>query len=305
MSEAPAEVGRLREALAALAEAMGQPAMLVAASWREDTAVNLDAEAARRAAAVVEALVASGAERVTLVLCGEGGRAAFADALRRTLLGWELAYDVCVVDRARGALAALALSANSIVLAPGAGLGAPDTGPTGGQANGPWTREVARHIPPHLDMSDPASARRALAYAHASRQAELSLNLTTTLADERGLDPRELVARLGARRQGDELAAGPAALNALGLDASWARGDTRAALCALGRALEDALALRAAPRPRYEELDFADTVEFAPATQLPGALILSATHGEVYSLDTGSPDPDTGLYLGDWIPLDR
>ena len=78
MTDALRELDRLREAMGELAEAMGQPAMLVAASWREDTAVNLDEGAARWASTVVEALVASGAERVTLVICGEGGRAAFA-----------------------------------------------------------------------------------------------------------------------------------------------------------------------------------------------------------------------------------
>ena len=296
MTDVEEGLGRIIEAMGALDEAMGQPSMLVASSWRED--------AARYAARVVEALADSEAARVTLILCGEGGRAAFADGVRRALLGWEIAYDVCVVDRARGALAALALSASRIVLAPGAGVGAPDTGPTGGQATGSWAPEIARHIPAHLDMKNPLSARRALSYAHASRQAELALHLTTTVATERGIDPRELIARLGMRRQGTELAAGPAALNALGLDASWARGHTRDALRALERALEDALSLRAAPQPRYEELDFADTVEFAPATRLPGALVLSSTVGFVYLLDTGSPDPDTGLYQGDWLPAD-
>jgi hypothetical protein len=289
---------KVKEALDALAVVVGREVVVIASSWRADTAVNLDREASRVLMDVLATVKPD--DRLAMVLVGERGQAAFADDVRRLLEALSLEPLVCVPWRVSGALTMVALCGEEIVLSPGASVGAHDVGEwTASGDDAPselaaWWPAAARPLPEEPVGLGWQMARRA------RQQAQCHEVLSSVLATRPGAHPGQVADRLSVRRLGADLGLGARELVELSLAARVASVKERGALWSLFRAVEDALGMRKPERVRYVETGVSDEVEFEPAEDLPGALILSARRAYMHVLDSGSPDADTGLYRGQW-----
>ena len=291
----------------ALDEALGMPTVLIVANWRRAMAVNLDDEAARIAiSALMEAAEAAEDRALGLVLIGEGGTPGFADAVRRTLAGLEIQLTTLIPYRARGAFATLAALGQPIILGPAGGVGACDTGRLG-PVHTTATHDLLAHtpgadpLPLELPPDQRAEPQRR---AYATRQAALYRQALTSALHDRFPNRQDLhatVQALSATTLGDQLALDARQLTALGLQATTAPGPLASTLWRLYTACELALELRRPPAPRYTASELFDEVEFEPAYHKPAALIQTTTSRHVHELDTGSPDPDTTLFHGEWL----
>lgn len=292
------DAGRVKAALEALAAALGREVVVIASSWRSDTAVNLDRDAARVVMDVLATIKPD--DRLALVLMGERGHAAFADDVRRVLAALELDPLVCVPWRVSGALTMVALCGEEIVLSPGASLGAHDVGEwmVGGEEAlselAAWWPAAAGRLPEEPVGLGWQMARRA------RQQAQCHEVLSTVLARRPGVHPGQVADRLGVGRLGAQLGLGAHELVELSVAARVASARERGPLWSLFRALEDALGLREPEHVRYVETGLGDEVEFELAQDLPGALILSSRRAYLRLLDSGSPDADTGMLRGRW-----
>lgn len=265
------------------------PVVVIAASWRDDIATDLDIHAARVVAELLDDL---DGERFTLVYAARGGDAAFADAVARSLRSRGVTFDLAVPTLITGAGALLALAASKILIHPHGGIGAYDVGPLrSGEA-----RMGAR-------LFDDIPALGGIRYEHdpslptrlaaGMRERRLSRELAMRLArDEADFDA------LSHLRLGYEMGLDAAQLRGAGFDASVY---DEPALWALWCALEEELGLLQRPEPAYTEADLGDEVEFAEAVGLLGAVVETKKRSFRFELDTGSPDPDTGIFAGAWI----
>lgn len=290
----------IRTAIGTLEEVLGLPVVLLTSSWRADRAVNLDRESARIVVDVVEAMEL-GDDPLAIFVEGEGGYAGFADMALRALRGPGRALTAVVAHRVQSAFSVLALGADEILVHPYGGVGAYDAGLIGecyALPGGASTPAVAA----------PGGSEKAVRHQlqHALRQRHL-----LAMAQRKNLSGRSprardaILAELNHERLGEELALSAPELDALeGLAARRVAADSADLIWELYRQIEDRLELRGEPRPRYTASDLlADEVEFEPALGVDGALFVGGGLGYAFELDTGSPDPDTGLYRGDWRPL--
>lgn len=260
--------------------------IVVAASWRDDIATDLDARAARFAAELVDDVK----HRALLVYMARGGDTAFADHLSRSLAARDISYDLAVPTLVNAAGTLLALRAERILLHPHGGIGAYDAGPL-----------RVRDAMLSARTFDDVPALGGIQYAHDTslplrlaggmRERRLSRAFAQRFAGGRAVD------RLTQLELGDEVGFGAEELAAAGFEAqTW----DHAPLWALFGELERQLGVLSVPKPAYTEADLADEVEFEPAVGLTGALVASRARIARYVLDTGSPHPDTGVFAGAW-----
>ena len=299
------DIQPIREQLAALDEQRGYPHIAIASSWFAPRSHDLDEHAARVFLDVLEHIEeARAAEEVGLVLMCRGGFASFADSARRALAPLKVA-SASLLTTVSGAATPLAMLAGRLMLAPGAGLGAAATGPVGPVAPA-WEPDIIEEHEQELFALEDPSRRRFLSIERVKREREL---LSNALAlsfgfSSVGEEQREtLINALSYEGLGGQLALGARELSALGVDAHWLSGDARATSRALAHGLEDLLGLRKEPAPAYTASGIGTEVEFEMATGEPGAVIASSERVWLLELDTGRPDPDTGLYHGDWLQI--
>ncbi len=265
--------------IARLSEELGMPVIVIAASWQGDNTVDLAEEGARAFVSVLEAELEAAqaesdgdAERVGLFLLGRGGLPVFAEGVWRVLGGRGLKAHAIVPYRADGAFTLLALAAERCLLHPYASLGAYDRCPI-------------------TEVSDGAQQQQKLAH----RLMERIVGGT-----DGGLGAR--VERcLGADSLGWELGLASDELERLGIDSQITRGERADLVWHLYRTYESELDILEPPTPRYTPSDVADEVEFEPATGLCAAIIEGSSQSVQFELDTGSPDPDTGVLNGRWM----
>ncbi|MFP4600152.1 MAG: hypothetical protein ACLFVJ_17985 [Persicimonas sp.] len=265
--------------IARLSEELGMPVITVAASWHGDNAVDLAEEGARAFVSVLEAELEaaradsdSDAEHVGLFLLGRGGFPVFAEGVWRVLRGRGLKAHAIVPYRADGAFTLIALTAERCLLHPYASLGAYDRCPiTAVSASPGQQQKLARRLMERIVGGTDA-----------------------------GLGAR--VARcLGAESLGSQLGLASDELERLGIDSQITRGDRADLVWDLYRAYESELDILEPPTPRYTPSDVADEVEFEPATGLCAAIIEGSAQSVHFELDTGSPDPETGVLEGRWM----
>lgn len=299
--------------MARLEEVLARPVVLLTAAWHGPYRVVLAEEAARRLIDLYMHLPEADALPI-LFLYARGCTPSFADMLRRSQLPFHASY---VANRTLGATTSAALCARSLVLLPGAGLGAAD-------ASDLWAQEAGSLLTtsPHVYQSlsheeralvlDPESAphtkRLILSLARAKQEQGLcerllAAVLATHFEREHREQVMELVEALSSRRLGESLALGTRELMALGINA---RGpvepeELRAAMN-LCTAIERQFAVTPRAKKLFDDNELGE-VEFELATGEPGALIASLSQGHFYELDTGSPDPDSGLLAGEWSEL--
>jgi hypothetical protein len=79
-----------------------------------------------------------------------------------------------------------------------------------------------------------------------------------------------------------------------------ADGPTAELIWTIYRAYEREFEVLEVAMPQFTQSQVADEVEFAPATEKTGALIEGVHDQFVFEIDTGSPDPDTDMFKGEW-----
>ncbi|TXD39433.1 hypothetical protein FRC98_03285 [Lujinxingia vulgaris] len=279
------------------------PTFVALASWRGEYAVDLDEEAGGRLATqVLRRYREAPFTDAALVILARGGHVAFAETLLRTLRHLDVSLTVLVPHEVSGMASVLALGAERIVLHPAAGLGACDRGMCVLERV-PWTANLLEHLP---ELTDPAifgeQATQTLStVANQQRyRAEVRLALARQVS-ARQISP-ELVAATSLERLGEEGVADLGGLTRAGARAEVASPELAELLEHLIRAARDTHGLFDTPRARFERsTDWADEVEFAPAEDVAGALLASASLRDLYVLDTGSPDPDSPRLQGRWL----
>lgn len=279
-------VERRRARLKALSVLLKMPVISLVAGWRAERSVDLDEAALRAFLHVLDAeletsSVQDGPEEIGLFLVGRAGYPGFAEGVIRALRGRGIRCAAIIPDRVDGAFSLAALGADSRLMHPYAALGAYDLAP-----------------------------RRS---TRPERDALFAQNLLARFIDEDFFDaagrqniadPARLVGRvarsLGAELLGDELGLSALELERVGVGVKLASKKEGEVLRALFQEYERALGALARPTPRYIASDIADEVEFSPAEELVGALLEGAAATLTFKLDTGRPDPDSGLLDGAW-----
>lgn len=269
-----------------LERAVDAPVLVIGASWRADIATDLDTRAARFAAELVDEI----RDHAVIVYAARGGDTAFADHLTRSLHGRGVSYDLAVPTFVNAAGTLLALRARRLLLHPHGGIGAYDAGPLRGR-----DVELSAHnfddVPALGGVRYDHDLTLPLRLAAGMRERRLSLRFAERFAAGRrvhGLTQLDL---------GHEVGLGAEELGELGFDAGLC---DHAELWRLYREIEQQLGVLVDAKPAYTEADLADEMEFEPATRLTGALIASRLRSARYELDTGSPNPDTGVFAGAW-----
>lgn len=265
----------------------GRRVMIVGASWRKDTAHDLDLVGARAFVDVFEAM--GRPSRLSLFIVARGGNPAFADQVIRTTRGAECDVEVIIPSLCNGVATLLAMTASNTVLTVHGGLGAYDAGPLGADTAA-LDHDLVEYVPAlgGLDIEATLPAQLATGV----RQRMLARELARRLSSHEPL--LEALSQYGL---GPSIGLGAAVLSSVGLETETVSDP---ALWDLFLAVERALQLRAAPVPAYTESDLADEVEFEPAHGLTTALIESTDLTREFVIDTGRPEPDTGRYVGEW-----
>lgn len=278
-----------RRLIRKLEAASGGPVLVIAASWRADIATDLDIAAARGVADLVDDL---DTDHLTVVYAARGGDAAFADSVARSLRARNIRFDLALPTLVTAAGSLLALASERVRIHPHGGVGAYDAGPL-------------RNRQPEMShaLYDDIPALGGIRYEH---DPALPTRLAAGMRERRL--SRELAQRLVVNdadfdalshlRLGYDLGLDAAQLTAAGFNAeTW----DEPALWALFGALETELGLLSLPEPPYTQSEIGAEVEFAPAVGLLGAVLETRKRSLRFELDTGSPDPDTGVYTGAWI----
>lgn len=285
-------------ALEELSSALGASVVVVASSWRKGAQVNLDESALVALRAVLERTTAAQAR--ALFVMGRGGRAGFADGVRR-LFGEALATSY-VGGLTTGALTLSALCAQEVVLGQGAGLGAFDVGPLGPMV-GRWSVDLLprlTQLPLIASLEPERQAPVALGLAMQAQERMIAGHLCSMICPE--LDDRAM-SQLMSHWLGDSLGLDVAQLLELGLKVRASSADERRLCGRLEQELASLLLLHEPTGPRFVASELANEVEFEMATTEVGAVIASAEAAWIYELDTGRPDPDTGLFDGAWVQV--
>lgn len=284
-------------ALEELSSALGASVVVVASSWRKGAQVNLDEAALVPLRAVLQG---SAAPPRALFVMGRGGRVSFADGARR-LLGQALTTSY-VSGLTTGALTLSALCAPELVLGQGAGLGAFDVGPLGPMV-GRWSVELMprlMQLPLIASLEPERQAPVALGLAMQAQERVIAGHLCAMICPE--LDDSAM-SQLMTHWLSDALGLDAAQLVALGLKARLASPEELRPLGHLEDALASLLRLHEPAGPRFVSSELVNEVEFEMATTEVGAIIATAQTAWIYELDTGRPDPDTGLFDGVWVQV--
>ncbi|MFU8803362.1 MAG: SDH family Clp fold serine proteinase [Bradymonadaceae bacterium] len=282
----------------ALSEALGAPALLIAANWRGEYGVDLDEAALRIFYDLFDELLGD-ATQIAIVLASRGGMPAFADGVVRALSGKDIPYTVYIPCAIDGASSLIALGAREIVVHPFGGLGPVDAGPL-----------VEPPDPLSLDAFEywkdfPASKSRTqrkamIRLAAATQLRDVSRRLARRIAAAGSL-PTNAVEGLFTSKMGRSMALGAAELARLGLPARGCDAGEASMLWDVFCRYERELKMVEEPAPRFVPSDgWVDEVEFEPAVDIPAAVIATASREAFFELDTGSPDPDVDRLHGTW-----
>ena len=300
----------LLQAMNRLEQVLSRPVLLLAAGWHEPYSVNLGEDAAKRLIDLYVRLPDSDALPV-LFIYGRGCSVAFADMLRRSNLPLHASY---VMGRTLGPTTSVALCSRSLVMLPGAGLGAADAVEVIEQDYRAPSAEQWRVMPAEYKSMllsaecAPHTRRLLLSELDAmSRQNLAERLLAAVLSSHFDREQREqvleLVDALSLKRLGRELGLGVKELMMLGLNARGpVESDELEAALELARQIEAEFAVLPVERPLFQDTELGE-VEFELATGEPGALLASTQYAYCYELDTGSPDPDSGMLRGAWKEL--
>lgn len=279
-----------QDLLEQIQNAYGAPAMLVAASSRDDLATDLDGSAARAFIDVFAPL--DSPDELTLVVDARGGRTAFADTVIRTVRATGTSLHVVIPATSTGVSTLLAFAADRVTLHHYAGLGAYDVGPMRVDVE-QVDHQLWDDIPALGGIDYEHDPQLPVRLADGLRERRLSRELARRLAASRDLD----IDALSVEHLGDRLALGASELVEAGLPAE---DSGESLLWEMTLAVEELLGSLETPPPRYTESDLGDEVEFEPAMGLPVALVESVERSLQYVLDTGRPHPKTGRYQGHW-----
>lgn len=280
-----------------LRDALELPVLAICSGTRGYTIANLDKYAAR---AFIEMLRRNvDADEVALVLVGEGGFPAFADSVVRTLDQQGVRATAVIPHRVAGVYTNVALACERILLHDHGSLGAYDQAPLGRELTelDAATLDAWRGLPEHVKSIGP----RSYELARDRHLAELHARLLERVLSRRDDELAEqLGAALSTARLGEQLSLGAAELSELGLDAEVI-GDHAELVWEIYEAYEELFELRDKQEPLYTESDVGDEVEFEPARGVVGAVIEGPRAELRFELDTGRPDPDTGMLEGEWL----
>lgn len=270
----------ITEAMTLLGEletSLGVPTFALFSHWRGEYAVDLDEEAGRHLSTmIIERSRETKTKQVALIVDARGGYPAFADAVLRTIRQLDLELQTILMGRVDGSIGLLALGARLITLHPQAGLGALDSGlcvvprSTSGMINSVRqdqriiARQIARY---HLRKGDKSGSIDQLFEASLGQGATAPAELLEEIGLNLRIAPEPLAEQLEELRR-------------------WAAG---------------ALNLFETPGARFKVSDqWAEEVEFEPATTISAAAIIGIDAGWIHDLDTGSPDPDAPRLTGRW-----
>lgn len=255
--------------------------LIVACATRQDIAVDLDELAAKHIRALCE-----DDEKYTVVLLGGGGELGFADSVKRTLGS----FDVIVGDRISGSLSLLALCSDKINMSKYAAIGAFDSG-LFWQPEATINGFVYDDIPALGGLNtehDPTMPGRVAQLRNFQRRAKIWVEANARTFD---LD------RLKSVNVGLDTGLSEGQMTDLGFSTTCLHTPQ---LQELLNVLDEELGNKSIPLPRYSESDLADEVEFEFAAEVPGAILSTSKRSFIYALDTGTPNPDTGQFVGGW-----
>lgn len=292
------EVAEATTIIGELETSMGMPVVVFMANWKGEYAVDPGEEGGRRLASTLAQVHRRQGEpeEMALVMLGRGGTGAFCDQVLRCAANLGIRLDVVVPHRIDGAPAMVALGADRITLHPQGGIGAVDAGVlvAGRQRIDASLQQISGVDP--LDLVSLSEADKAfisrLAYER-QVQGEMRQIAHRWLSGETPWAMQQTLGRAGAlgadelREEGVNIRVTPAPLaEQLEELLTWA---------------ESFMHLFRMPSERFEvSAEVADEVEFEPATLIPAAVLLEASGGWLFELDTGSPDPFAPRLLGQW-----
>ena len=286
--------------LGALSRERDYPVLAICSGSGGFNVTNLGEDGVRAFVEILEREVDDDASRVGLFLLGEGGYPSFADGVTRSLRERGLEVEVIVPYRVSGVFTTMALSADRVIMHPNASVGAFDQPPLGRRVVDVTiaTLEYFDQLPEvghTLEDRAPELARdRFFARLHRRVVERVVGDLDS------GVGAR-VVRELSLDSLGEELAVGATELETIGLACETAEDQFRESIWELFEVYEDIFEMRDKQEPLFHESDVADEVEFEPARGLVGAVIEGPDEALVFELDTGRPDPDTGMLDGEWL----
>lgn len=316
-------------AIAKLSDMLDMPVVSVVSGWIGDRRVDFGEDALRAFLHVFDAELAASSQpcdEVAVFLVGRGGYPEFAQGLCRAFRGRKIRATAVIPTQINGTLALAALGMSERVMHPYAALGAYDCPPLCGARSTPGAdtlRELdalcgqdQRARQPDSSIIAPADLVAIANQRSQARRARQVLGrLLNKAARQTGVDADaeigaglstqgEVSARvesaLSWRALGDRLALSASELDALGVRSRSASSASSALIWELFESYERDLNVLRPAVPRYTESAIADEVEFTPAMEITGAVIEGAHQKFVYELDTGRPDPETGVLNGAW-----
>lgn len=269
-----------------------------------------------------------GCDEVAIFLVGRGGFPEFAQGVCRALRGRNIRATAVIPAQINGAIALAALGMARRLMHPYAAIGAYDCPALGGARAAPDV-DILREIegfhkesahkqvfhkqessahPTDVGLLGPDTL---IAIAHQRRQARHARQLLGRLLGEavdepsgdsaaHGRQSGGVTSALSSSVLGNHLALSAAELNTLGVASQTAAGQQAALIWRIYESYEQEFKVLHPAVPRYTESEFADEVEFAPAMEIKGAMIEGAQQKFVYELDTGRPDPESGMLDGVW-----
>lgn len=294
--------------LAQLETSMGVPTFALFANWKGEYSVDVDEEAGRIfATMVLERMRRENGQEIAILLAARGGDPEFADAVLRAIWHLGLRAQVVILTRVDGAVAHLAIGAESITLHPLAGLGALDSGLLAVPPTAVTAGTLAYFPVSPLDAPLEPARELLLCRVAEDRRVRAELRTQARRLLERkieDLEERELQLTF-EESLGKSGTLDSWGLSQLGLECRVAPGPLAEQLEELLRWAGAHLRLYGEPPQRYRVSDsFAEEVEFDLATTIEAAAILSSEDAWIYELDTGSPDPDALKLKGNWKPWD-
>ena len=285
------------KALARLEREFDSALFLVASSWSADRAHDMTADAGRVFLEAARRRQSRGKkfDRATVFVMGRGGHPAFAESVARALRAEYGDYDVIVPTMVNGAFSLIISGAEKIWLHPYAGVGAIDVGPVTQQGH-EMDAIVYDDVPAMGGLGAADVEKLAGRLARERHWRRMSRNLAGRI----GRDAVDVSLALAVEDLGQELSLEAKDLCTFGFTAETLSGAAAKLVWSLYESLEMELGVRRKPSPRYTETDIAGEVEFEAAVGLEAACIETTRDCFSYVLDSGRPDPDTGVYHGEW-----
>lgn len=286
-----------RELLQDLEDALERPVLAVCSGTRGYNIANLDIHGARAFIEMLRRNVQG--EKLAILLVGGGGYPAFADSVARALRQRGVGAMAVVPNRVAGVYTSIALACDHILLHEHGSLGAYDQAPLGREltALDAATLEAFRELPDEVK----SLGERAFELARDQHLAGLHARLIERLFSDADQGIADSVRdALSSTRLGNQLSLGASELAALGLEADTT-ADHDDLIWRIFQTYEELFELRDRQEPLYTESDVGDEVEFEPARGVIGAVIEGTEAELLYELDTGRPDPDTGMLEGEWL----